>query len=133
MNTYSDIRTWLETTVRNEYFFRNFSQELRSNYKGFWSAQKVLYTTLVRFDDSRRMSREDYLEWVSLWKATYAKLSYESRMCKRHRKQEFDSAATCVFQVHMLRSAAETMLSIRKWSKELAAEAYARERVEEAA
>jgi len=130
---YNDIKTWLTDTVRNEHFFQQESNDvqLEKDRIGFREAYKTLRESLEIHEIRGDLTREAYLEWVKLWKATYAKLSYESRMAKRHRKSTEDGAYLAgINQVTVLhlRWCASLLLRLRVLSKEAANRAWLKEK-----
>lgn len=119
---YDKINEWLSSTVHNEYFFNNNTNDLSLIYKGYKSAVKDL-EDIIKTMDPKTSTKDDYLEWVRTWREVYAKLSYESRMSKRARKID-DVHYVSVMNVRMLRYYARELLRIRFLSKEHARESY---------
>lgn len=130
---YDDIKTWLSETQRNEFFFQQEKniKILNEDRVKFKEAYTALRDKLTICEMKNTLTKDTYLEWVKLWKATYAKLSFESRMAKRNRKtsKHSDALATTNHNtVGYLRWYADTLLTLRLRSKEAANAAYLKEK-----
>src|SRR5665213_312033 len=77
----SKINEWLDKTVRNEYYY--ISDKILSD-RTFYKDWKEIVKGLENAA-TKSWSREEYLEWVSLWKTLYSKLTLESRWSKVYR------------------------------------------------
>lgn len=131
MHNYNDLKTWLSTTERNAFFFTNDESHrtLLTLVRDFAAAYRVLQPVISNAETTGKFTRGDYLEWVKLWKATYAKITYEIRMSKRGRKSSLASdsmARLNATNAAGLRDYASYLIGLRVRSKELAAHAYAK-------
>ena len=130
MNDLISLESWLMDSIKNRHYF--YSDSARTNYCQEWrDAYSILFQEL-----SNIKTRQGYLHWRAVWKATYKKLSDESRMMKGYRRppNPFKSsnlragteaaAMANIRHVLFLRVLANEFLDIRKTSKELAEERY---------
>lgn len=130
---YEDIKTWLDETQRNEHFFQketNTTTILKEQSR-LREVNRAFRDRLELMEMKGTLTKEAYLEWVKLWKATYAKLSFESRMSKRYRKASLvgDTLSNAnISNVANLRRHAESLLQLRQRSKEAANQAWHKER-----
>lgn len=130
---FNDIKTWLAETERNEFFFQREEngKALAEDRVRFKEAHRALREHLELHELKGTLTREAYLEWVKLWKATYAKLSYESRMAKKYRKASVvgETLATINHNtVGYLCWYASSFLGLRNLSKLAANKAWLKEK-----
>lgn len=137
MNDFNNIRTWLSSTVKNRYNFATMQWlEVGKIAKGYHDTYETLRTSL-----KDKMTREEYLEWVSVWRATYAKITDESRMAKVMRSTTviasinqaapesiLNNASYNQTLVGRLKQMSNHLLDLREMSKEIAENAYIREK-----
>lgn len=132
---YDDIKTWLSETQRNEFFFQQDknAKALIEDRIMFKEAYTALRDKLAIYEMKGTLTKDAYLEWVKLWKATYAKLSFESRMAKRNRKTSKHSEVLAITNhntVGYLNWYAGMLLIQRLRSKEAANAAYRKAKAE---
>jgi hypothetical protein len=120
-----ETERWLTETIRNPHYFANPAHPSAED-RAFKEGYRASYVEL-RDSMSVSWTREEYLEWVRVWKLAYRKLSSESRMAKNHRKSTVygDKVSQDNIRRELLLSwYADQLLELRKRSKSLAAEAY---------
>ena len=83
MNEPNMTASWLTGSIKNRYFFNTPRSALEmSTYHSEWKAVvRELFAAL-----KEPMTRDEYLSWRSAWRATYSKLSDESRFSKNYRR-----------------------------------------------
>lgn len=137
MNDFNNIRNWLSSTVKNRYNFATMQWlEVGKIAKGYHDTYETLRKSL-----KENMTREEYLEWVSVWRATYAKITDESHMAKVMRstieiarisqaspEAILYTASYNQSLVLRLKRMSNHLLDLRAKSKEIAENAYIREK-----
>lgn len=133
------IEEYLNNTVKNTHYFQSENCLVDTEFTRNWRETVSALETIMYSEntENKKWSKEDYLIWVKLWKALYAKLSYESRMTKTYRKPTYVEsctnfsreksgyiATTNLWYFYQLRFLANELLGIRKTGKILAHEAY---------
>ncbi len=128
-------KNWLVESIRNNYYFASgrARAERQELYVGWINA-----ATALTISKAYIKNKQDYLEWVDLWKRVYAKLTDESRLAKNNRKTSRpiaieDAEYNAKFAQYILRGFARDLLELREVVKEEAASRYVAEKQKELA
>jgi hypothetical protein len=121
---YKEIISWLDENMHNNYYFEHLSMSQVSNARKNFNKVFETFASNVNED---KWSKEDYLEWVKLWKDTYKAISLDSRMSKNCRKSSIygDSVSSAnIAYVEASANFATYMLIMLKRAKECAEQSY---------
>lgn len=120
-NYYAITTNWLNTTVRNTYYFQ--TEQVVSGLRKFITSYRESFQELEA-NISIVWTREEYMYWTKMWKAAYNKLTIESHTSKQWRKGQSPRAAANITTIEALRIQANKLLALRKTAKEYAEIAY---------